>query len=683
MISRHLLPGIRPEPLASYLAGLGLIRLLGEQADPDVSAAWSADGLVIATRTPDLAEWLTESYVPTPVVSPWNGGSGFGAKDKEPLRVLNRLRDHPSPRLDGFRDAIEIAKQVVEECGDSEKKDLVLQFRNRCPEELLPWIDATVVLTGGDPVFPPLLGTGGNDGRLDFSTNFHQRLLEVIGTPPSLALAKDLLCGTETEKLASAAIGQFDPAGAGGPGSSRFGPAASLVNPWLFVLFVEGALMFASSTVRRNQFEAGRAAIPFTVLPSPAGSASGAADEESRGEVWAPLWDSDFTLPEIRQLFTEARASWRGRPARRAVQFYAATRTVGVARGVTAFTRFGLQRRNGLAFVAVPLARVEVIERPQVRLVADVEDWANRFAGDMPASIKESSRAFQNAHWEYVKAGGPRELVAMLASLTSLEQTVARSGRARDNVKVRWLPRAKPFLPELVKAESRTLRIAIGLASCSASRRTLRQLLLPIDPDGHNGAWRDSPVISGFGARPLYDILADVLVWRSRTAVNEPGAANFRGVPTFQWGVRVPADDLYWLASADPSEWRNLEVQLRACLALDWRGIQHEWSAPEPAMPVATLGLLLPLAGGIAADDGRKLAMNPDWATRLKAGQVSQVHEQARARLRQVGWNAVPAAPIELSGPRIAAALVTRCQEPADQVLSTFAAKSNSLKETS
>ena len=30
-------------------------------------------------------------------------------------------------------------------------------------------------------VFPPLLGTGGNDGRLDFSTNFHQWLLDVIG----------------------------------------------------------------------------------------------------------------------------------------------------------------------------------------------------------------------------------------------------------------------------------------------------------------------------------------------------------------------------------------------------------------------------------------------------------------------------------------------------------------------
>ena len=58
---------------------------------------------------------------------------------------------------------------------------MVQEFRNRCPDALLPWIDAAVVLTGEDTFFPPLLGTGGNDGRLDFSTNFHQRLLDVLG----------------------------------------------------------------------------------------------------------------------------------------------------------------------------------------------------------------------------------------------------------------------------------------------------------------------------------------------------------------------------------------------------------------------------------------------------------------------------------------------------------------------
>jgi CRISPR-associated protein Csx17 len=131
------------------------------------------------------------------------------------------------------------------------------------------------------------------------------------------------------------------------------------------VLFVEGTLLFAASAVRRHQHAVGRAAMPFTVLSSPDGSASGAAKEDSRGEVWTPVWTRDFSLAEIKQLSAEARASWRGRPARRAVDFYAATRTLGVARGIDEFTRYGLQRRNGLAFAAVPMTRVEVREQRQ------------------------------------------------------------------------------------------------------------------------------------------------------------------------------------------------------------------------------------------------------------------------------------------------------------------------------
>ena len=107
-MTRHVLPGLRPEPLASYLAGLGLIRVIGEQADPAATAAWTPDGLVIGTTVPDIAAWLADEYVPTPVLSPWNNGSGFGPKDKEPVRALDALLAHPSPRLAPFRDAIQV-----------------------------------------------------------------------------------------------------------------------------------------------------------------------------------------------------------------------------------------------------------------------------------------------------------------------------------------------------------------------------------------------------------------------------------------------------------------------------------------------------------------------------------------------------------------------------------------------
>ncbi|HET9970981.1 MAG TPA: type I-U CRISPR-associated protein Csx17 [Streptosporangiaceae bacterium] len=683
MRTRHIFPGLRPEPLASYLAGLGLIRVLGEQADPDAAAAWAADGLAVTTDVEDMAAWLAASYVPTPVLSPWNNGSGFGAKDKEPLVRLQALREHPSSRLAPFRGAIAIAEAVVRDVRDQswadDKKRVVLEFRNRCPEELLPWIDATVVLTGDGPVFPPLLGTGGNDGRLDFSTNFHQGLLDVIDTPRSAAMARDLVNGTETEQLANAPVGQFDPGSAGGPGSSKFGSAATLVNPWGYVLLVEGALLFASSAVRRNQFAAGRAAMPFTVSGSPDGSDSGAVGEESRGEVWAPLWSEDCTLPEIRQLFAEARASWRGRPARRASDFYAATRTLGVARGVSAFTRFGLQRRNGLAFAAVPLDRIAVRERAAVRLAAEVEDWVNRFSGDdASAAVGKATRRFHRAHLEYARDGEPRSLAAMLAELTWLALAVGRSRRAKENAPVPYAPPAAGFLKVLAEDESAELRVAVGLASCASlgergADRFLRQLLLPVDP---NGQWRDSPVIPGYGTRPLPAMLAEVLIWRCRTAADEPRAEQFRGVPTFRTGVHVPADDLHKFASSELDD-TKLDLLFRACLALNWRNPGRGWSPADPLLPVPTLGVLQPLANGIRPGTGMRrdtelpsaggtgeepeLALNPDWATRLVAGRVTAIHHEAAAKLRMAGWKAVPAPPVHPDGTRIAAALVPRC----------------------
>lgn len=714
-ITRHACPGLRPQPLASYLAGLGLIRVLGEQADPAATAVWTPDGLLIGTVVPDIAAWLTDDYLPTPVLSPWNSGSGFGQKDKEPLRALEAVLAHPSPRLAPLREAIPIAREVVTKARKrgwitdgvtgGDKRRVVQEFRNRCPDVLLPWIDAAVVLAGDDTVFPPLLGTGGNDGRLDFSTNFHQCLLEVIavsdsGRARSLATARDLINGTQAEQLVGAAVGQFDPAGAGGPGSSRFGAAGSLVNPWGYVLFVEGALMFAASAVRRNQHAAGRAAMPFTVQGSPDGSASGAVGEETRGEVWAPVWAQDFTLAEIKQMFAEARASWRGRPARRAVDFYAATRTLGVVRGIGEFTRYGLQRRNGLAFAAVPLASVRVRERPEVRLAAEIEDWAARFSGnDMSAAVGRAARGFAAAHLRYARDGGALPLARLLAALTQLEQAVGRSGRARDAAPVRYAPPARQFLDVLRQAEGPELRVAVGLASCAtlpgpdhavAPSRSLRQLLLPIDPpvpgdkSQPNGRWRDSPLVPGFGSRGLPETLAEVLIWRSRAAIAERGEENFRGITTFRMGVPVPAADLHAFAVRDLDE-NLLELFLRACLALNWRNVRHEWPQARPEVPVTTLGLLHALAAGIAPGGGDgdepELALGPDWAARLAAGHVRAVHAEAAARLRRTGWDAVLAPPEGTAGNgvRIAAALVPRCLRPRS-VLSAIASQIKTLE---
>lgn len=695
----HTLTGLRPAPLASYLAGLGLVRLLGEQADPDLAAAWSDDGLVVDTAVPDLAEWLVERYQPTPVLSPWNEGSGFGAKDVTPKQRLEALVAGTNPRFAPFRAAMPAAARAAERyrTAGGTKERAVREFRNRCPEELLPWIDAAVVLGGADAYFPPLLGTGGNDGRLDFSTTFHQRLLDLLEPAAaarrrSLAQAADLLVGTQGERLEKLPIGQFDPAAAGGKGSSPFGDADSIANPWSFVLLVEGALVFAASAARRTMHGARRAAIPFTVTASPDGSPSGADDETSRGEVWTPVWRHPYSWPEVRQLFAEAKATWRGRPAQRAADFYAATRTLGVARGVDAFVRYGLHQRNGLAFVAVPTEVVPVAERPAVRLAGRLEEWVSWVRrGESSSAVGRAVRRYDAAHLAFVRDGDPWALAGLLAAVTELEQTAGRSGRTRDSVPVRRPPWAHDFLDVLAGLDLPELRVAVGIASCATRAgvdaagqpaRSMRQLLLPVDPDGR---WRDAPVVPGFGLRPLRAVLADVLVWRTRTALDERNEHDYRGAPTFRNGVPVPAADLHELAAPGRLDDDRLDLFLRACLALRWDGVRWEWPEPgRPVPPVATLGLLHPFAAGIrpAGTAAVPVALQPDWPLRLSAGQVVGVHAEAALRLRQAGWTAVPAPePASVDGPAIAAALVPRCRDPW-RILRRFLARRRS-EETS
>lgn len=324
------------------------------------------------------------------------------------------------------------------------------------------------------------------------------------------------------------------------------------------------------------------------------------------------------------------------------------------------------------------MARVEVRSKPEVRLAARVEDWVSWIRNADPSSATGMAvRHFDAAHLGYARDGGSQALATMLAELTNLEHAVGRSGRTKERVPVRGAPAARDFLTEFTRAgESRELRVAVGIASCATRLgagmpvRSMRQILLPVDPGDPGqraGRWRSAPLAPGFGLRPLPQVLADVLIWRSRTAADEQDSQQFRGVPGFRLGVPVPAADLHAFALGLLDE-ADLDLWLRACLALDWRGLRPPWSGPpEQVPPVPTLGLLQLLAPGLAAagsgPEAPKLALEPDWAARLAAGHLGSVHAEAAARLRQAGWQAVPfQSPPGVTGAVIAAALVPRCR---------------------
>jgi len=73
------LKGCAPVPLAHYLKALGIFRLVAEQVEPSIKGYWIGDSFRLKTEMDreSLKTFFLEKYRPTPIVAPWNGGSGF------------------------------------------------------------------------------------------------------------------------------------------------------------------------------------------------------------------------------------------------------------------------------------------------------------------------------------------------------------------------------------------------------------------------------------------------------------------------------------------------------------------------------------------------------------------------------------------------------------------------------
>ena len=106
MIHIHTLSGCAPSPLAHYLKALGVLRIVAEQKDFTARGWWEGESFLLATilDEAELSEFLLCDYSPTPLVSPWNKGSGF-YKPNDP--GLTPLKKSSANRFGAFRLAIQ------------------------------------------------------------------------------------------------------------------------------------------------------------------------------------------------------------------------------------------------------------------------------------------------------------------------------------------------------------------------------------------------------------------------------------------------------------------------------------------------------------------------------------------------------------------------------------------------
>lgn len=484
-VHRIALAGCAPIPLAGYLKALGILRLVAEQIDPDARGAWQNEQFVLESHldAEGLRRFLLHEYRPTPILAPWNGGSGFYPNDNK--TGIDPIRQGAAQRLAPLRETIEkmswmlAARGFDERPTDEDKTALLTELRAELSDESLAWLDAVVVLTEESPKYPPLLGTGGNDGRLDFTNNFMQRLVTVVdpdtGDPTASARTwlDGALFGAAQPALPRAKVGQFAPGEAGGPNqTSSFDADKPLVNPWDFTLMLEGALLFAAAATKRlESAERSGVSYPFTVRATGAGTGATAQRDENdaRAELWVPLWGASASLGELRSLLGEGRVTLGRRSARDGLDFARAVARLGVERGIEAFQRYAFLMRSGRAFFATALDRVSVQRNPAADLIDELDSpasayWLGRFRTyarrDGANRVVSLVRRLEDVLFALTttRDDSAPNVRRLLAVLGEIQLYLARSPKARDacppvpSLSKQWLLRADDGSAELAVA---------------------------------------------------------------------------------------------------------------------------------------------------------------------------------------------------------------------------------------
>ncbi len=503
------LPGCTPEPLMSYLKALGILRLVSEQKDPDARGWWQNDTFWLRSTLDHeaLVRFFLEEYRPTPLFSPWNGDGGFLSDSGKSVEMIGFFRASDNPRFAPIRraitavDAIPLmaefrqkrdrakeltkkkdAKTITEaehrELGNVKrrvkqiKQALVTGIRAGFPDASLRWLDCCITIGLDGFTAAPVLGSGGVDGRLDFGNNFLVNCRAVLANTASARPRLGHALFGERVELEESSIGQFSPGQIGAPNSTQGFEGVSLINPWDFILMMEGTLVLAGAAVRRfGVANSTKASFPFTVRAVAAGFDSLAAKDEaeSRGELWLPLWIRPTGMGELRQLFGEGRAEISGRTAQDGADFARAVASLGVDRGITGFNRLGFLKRSGKAFLAAPLGRFEVVERTHVDLLREVDSWLASFrraAGDKnaPPRFGSAARRIDSAIFDFCKYGGAAFFQRILIALGRAERELAGAERFREDKKLKPLAGLSTAWIEAADDGSREFDIALAIA---------------------------------------------------------------------------------------------------------------------------------------------------------------------------------------------------------------------------
>lgn len=720
------LRGCAPEPLIHYLKALGILRLVAEQLDPQARAAWHGDTFMLETeKTKDeLLQFFLDKYEPTPLIAPWNNGSGFHAdKDSSGTgkKVVNlrNIKNSTNVRLNLYRETISLAETLLARCmtpkvvalqsdkrSEALKPTLIPLCRNNLDDKVVKWVDAVCFLASDDTLgLPPLLGSAGNDGNQEFSLTFMGALDQIIAidgiqrTESPSQLRASILGETGVQGVV-ASPGQFNPSGTGGANATsgeKAHKAENLSNPWDYVLAIEGALLFAGAAVRRLVDGAkANVAYPFFVRSIDIdGSVS--PDEEGRGDLFLPIWSRYASLQEIVQLFSEGRVRLGRKQPKDTIEFARAVASLGVDRGITRFHRHSLLTRNGNMQFASSLGSLEVPHRPKSNLLQDFDEWLNQFRRvtrekNSPKVLQSLVRQINEYSYRYCSGDEEQSreyLEELLIALGKAENQISIRAALQKDTKSRkalacirltksWFYEGKKNYSSQNKGVFEyELAAAIASIKGFGSVGSIRENFEPVVVTEKFVVWaaavkkkEKNTASAVWSLKSLEENLATVLQRRSIDARSQSlshppiSSSRFASLASVNAFLNRETDD------------GKLEDLLRGLVLIDWSQDKTPESKTEKRNIPSTLSRAYALLKLLFLPEG-KFQPKPDAETivikhepsivpLLRAGRVSDALETATRRLRASGVMPLTADFYlrEEDGARLAAALLIPIDEP-------------------
>jgi len=490
-----------------------------------------------------------------------------------------------------------------------QKSALISNCKKQWRSNIADWLSVAVVIEDDNSAkWPALLGTGGNDGNLDFTNNFMQRLQDLIdfenGEPTRLAknLIESSLFNTNSQELRHVPVGQFFPTSTGGPNCGSGFNGSIALNIWDYVLMIEGVFVFRAGVSRRLAANSlPQAAAPFAVRASGIGyGSSDDADEGARGEQWMPMWLRPSRLTEVLKLFQQARTQVGRSTADRGTSMVRAVARLGIARGISEFQRYGYIERNGLSNLAVPLGRYRVQVKENQQLLDTVSPWIDQLrrianGKNAPISFKRVHRSCEEAMLQCTQRADAKTFLSLLIAMADAENQFLKSPRFAAEANARPIPRlGKPWL-ELIWndagfKEDPEVRLAFALAGQVGNLGTsaipkdndavfVRDYWLPLERNQRSflkgeGGFTSGPVQCAVGL-PLEKALHKVFQRRLHEADLGKGKMNapFQLLRNY---LGATLDDVAAFINCRVNDARILAVS-RALMAIDFR----DWSPPK------------------------------------------------------------------------------------------------------